>query len=140
VLIYSTSIILKLVMMRVIESVTRIILLLSFIWLAELFSCSKIDKELADNTCKVISPIEDLSWLKEEIEIMKDCRFCYVKMGSLDNETVFIVSNCNPLWNSISIISNCSGDAIGYGLEVESKIVNQVVVWKHMDSECVSVN
>ena len=86
-------------------------LLLAFIGF--IVSCSTDDDKDIDNTCNVSDPTEELGWLKNEIDTIKDDEFSFYTMATLDGETVFYNGNCNPAVNYISTLRNCSGEVLG---------------------------
>lgn len=91
------------------------VLLLSLL----VISCTNDDDLPVISACNVGNPIEELSWLKEEIERRKtnptvDSRYCYIVQAISNNTTVFVYEDCNPLVDKIFTIYDCSGELIGY--------------------------
>lgn len=94
--------------------------------LMTLVSCSNDDNgkaiTLSIAGCGVDKPLEELLWLKTEIESREantneDMKYCYIVQGTVNNSTVFIYKDCNPLVDKIVLIYDCEGtplDADGW--------------------------
>ncbi|HUV00678.1 MAG TPA: hypothetical protein VMW32_06940 [Bacteroidales bacterium] len=112
--------------------------------LAFLFSC---EKDKFENTCGVDNPLEDLAWLKEQIESIEQTnperlKYYYIKMAEYEGQTVFLPWNCDPAANSIFIVLDCSGERIGIigsGEDMISwdQLTGQQVIWKPENSACI---
>jgi hypothetical protein len=88
--------------------------------------------------CGVDKPLEDLPWLKENIQIHSDNEFAvytYIVQGKYSGQDVFLVGNCCPHCDSRPVIFNCQGDEIE--LESGGDIENQIVIWQHENTQCV---
>ena len=109
-------------------------LLLAFI--GTLISCSTDDDKDLDSTCNVSDPTEELVWLKEEIDNVKEDEYSYYAMATFEGETVFYYGNCNPAVNYISSVRNCSGDNLGDINDFFDELTDITIVWKHMDTQC----
>lgn len=108
-----------------------------------LISCQNDDSLRLENTCSVDNPIEELEWLREEIQqlisIDSDLyRYFYISQATYENETVFIFDNCCPFCNSIVLVKNCKGETIGaLGSEIDhNSISDELVVWKPANYQC----
>ncbi len=109
-------------------------LLLAFI--GTLISCSTDDDKDIDNTCNVSDPTEELVWLKEEIDTIKDDEFSFYAMATLDGETVFYYGNCNPAVNYISTLRNCSGEVLGNTNDFSDELTDITIIYKHENTQC----
>ncbi len=96
------------------------------------FSCEKD----YDNTCNVLNPAEEITWLKEAIDNVKEDEYSYYVMADYDGETVFYYVNCDPLVNYVSIVTNCNGDNLGQLNNLQDELTNMTVLWKHEASKC----
>lgn len=78
-------------------------------------ACDESDS-CSENTCSVTDPIEELEWLKAEINNFNTTYpFIYVSMAIYYGKTVFMVKNCDPSALTLPpIIKNCHGEALGY--------------------------
>ena len=115
------------------------IISLSF-FLLLIMSCSSDDNNLV---CSVENPIENLNWLKSEIDLLKNNEeeYNYVTQTKHNDQTVFVFANCNPLINSVFLVKNCEGNNIGIiGMgeqDIPSTILdNGIIIWKAENSEC----
>jgi hypothetical protein len=104
------------------------------------FSCEK--DFLSDNTCNVKNPIEDLPWLENQIQIIKQLnpdvsKYYYISMAKYNEETVFIEGNCDPLADSVFPVLNCAGERLGVLGEIDpDSLINRKVIWKSRNSAC----
>ncbi len=117
------------------------VLIICFITL----SCnSDDDSNQFKNFCLVNDPIDDLGWLKAEIEqreqnITEFSKYQYISQSIYKGESVIIDANCDPFSNSVFIVFNCKGENIGFigdenfPFEV---LTNGQVIWKTEDSVC----
>ena len=63
--------------------------------------------------CGGTQPAKTLPWLKNEIEKLSSSPFCYsIARSTYKNETVFILSNCDPNVNSIPFLFDCDGNKL----------------------------
>jgi hypothetical protein len=111
--------------------------LAAIIFSIALISCEKDEnKDTESNKCNVSNPIEDLDWLKQEIDDVKHDEYSYYVMATYEGETVFYYGNCNPLINYISIVRNCNGDSLGFTNDLYDELTDISTLWKHEDSKC----
>lgn len=72
-------------------------------------SCEKTFSEL----CGGSDPDKTLPWLKNEIERLRASAFCStISRSTYKNETVFILSNCDPNVSSIPFLYDCDGNTL----------------------------
>ena len=115
----------------------------NFLWIAAIIasitlnSCEKNDnKDSGNNKCNVSNPAEDIGWLKEAIDNVKQNDYSYYVIANFKGETVFYYGNCNPVANYLSIIQNCSGDTLGYTNDLKNELTDIKILWKHEESKC----
>ncbi|RXQ88131.1 hypothetical protein EO244_15455 [Ancylomarina salipaludis] len=75
--------------------------------------CNNKDETLL--TCEFSDPLEDLTWLKEYKESLKDCNIqISIFQATYKNQTVFYSAITDPLVNSIFkvLIWDCEGKVI----------------------------
>lgn len=101
-----------------------------------LISCEKDDSKKSNNKCNVSNPAEDLAWLKEAIDEVKQSEYSYYVMATYKGESVFYYGNCNPVVNYISIVHNCSGENLGYTNDLYDALTDKAILWKHKNSKC----
>ncbi len=89
-----------------------------------------------NNTCNVLNPAEEISWLKEAIDNVKEDEYSYYVMADYNGETVFYYVNCNPVVNYASFILNCNGDNLGHTNNLQDELTNMTILWKHEASKC----
>ena len=112
----------------------------TFVFLLLVFSCEK--DILSDNTCNVDNPLEQLDWLKVTIQNIEQSnpewsKYYLVTMAKYSGETVFIISNCNPVANSVFPVLNCSGQLLGVLGEIPlESLSDRNVIWKSVNSAC----
>ena len=78
-----------------------------------LISCDS--KEETAPTCEFTDPLEDLAWLKEHKESLKDCDIqISIFQASYKNQTVFYSLITDPLANSVfgAALWNCEGEIV----------------------------
>ena len=111
--------------------------LAAIIFSIALISCEKDENnDTESNKCNVSNPIEDLDWLKQEIDDVKQDEYSYYVMATYEGETVFYYGNCNPVINYISIVRNCNGDSLGLTNDLYDELTDVSTLWKHEDSKC----
>ncbi|MDO6802921.1 hypothetical protein Q4595_10715 [Wenyingzhuangia sp. 1_MG-2023] len=98
-----------------------------------LASCKNDSKEII-TICEVSNPIEDLTWLKTQVEHANT--YHYYMMATYNNQTVFYNGNCNPAVNYQSSVYNCEGALIGYTNDLQNELKNATLLWKHTESDC----
>ncbi len=99
-----------------------------------LISCEK--KDVGIIKCKVENPTEEIGWLKDAINGMRDEEYGYYVMADNKGETVFYSANCNPAANSITIVRDCSGENLGFTNDMYDQLTNKTIIWKHPNSKC----
>lgn len=109
-----------------------------------IYSCSDNDDKLSVTpACGVDNPIEELAWLKSEIDNRnqsnrESMKYCYIVQGEYEGETVFVYEDCDPAVNKIVPVFNCDGvvintDGNSIGLD---NINNKTIVWKGNNFAC----
>lgn len=86
-----------------------------FVLLFTVTSCKTDDDNGLSNTCSVSNPVEDLSWLKERIDDIKQSSQVdefYVSQITYKGQTVFIIRDCCAACNSVTTVSYCSGELV----------------------------
>jgi hypothetical protein len=117
------------------------ILLLCFLYLV---SCSSDDSLPIIAACDVANPIEDLEWLKAEVEKRKndtssDAIYCYIEQAITNERTIFIYNDCNPLIDKVIPVYSCSGEVIGLLGEENfdsEAISSRTVIYRPSDFAC----
>ena len=113
--------------------------LAAIIFSVVLVSCEKDEnRDTKSNKCNVSNPIEDLDWLKQAIDDVKQDEYSYYVMATYEGETVFYYGNGNPLINYISIVRNCTGDSLGLTNDLFDELTEISILWKYADSKCNS--
>lgn len=96
---------------------------LSFALIFILFvGCNNDDNDfvqLAIEACGVENPLEDLEWLRAEVERRKndaseDARYCYISQFEQNETTYFLYEDCNPLVDKVISVYNCEGENVGF--------------------------
>lgn len=120
--------------MKTILNLTKsIILVFSF----TLISCEKNDSDLSPkNLCGVQNAIQELEWLKEAIDEVRNDEYSYYSTALYQSERVFFYVNCDPAVNYVSFILNCAGENLGNTNELYDELSEIEVVWKHENSKC----
>ena len=126
-----------------------------------LFACHNEPDTCLVNNCLVVNPVNELDWLKKEIEVLKNSdknsslemsKYFFVSIALFDKTTVFFTNNCCPFCSTLPpILKNCSGEPIGYiyetvgtmnyqGITIESVNRNQLkdikIIWKPENFAC----
>lgn len=105
--------------------------------LLTLISCEKDDDmDIPKYLCEVQNPIENILWLKEAIDEIRNDQYSYYSTAIYQGERVFFYGNCDPTVNYASFIRNCAGDNLGNTNEFYDSLSKIEVVWKHQDSKC----
>ena len=102
---------------------------------AFLFACNEND---GPAVCGVENPIEDLAWLKQEIEnasIPNSSEYSFLMQATYRGQTVFYFGFCNPLWNWATILRDCQGNQMSGEVSL-TDLVNEKVIWKPANSVC----
>jgi hypothetical protein len=110
------------------------------------FSCEKEENcmPFGSNTCAVNNPIEELEWLKAEIERREQNtsdidKYFYIQQAEYNRQTIFIFNNCCPMCNTMVPAYNCKGKLLFYlgdKPEESKKIKNTKVIWKPQNYAC----
>ncbi len=102
-----------------------------------LISCDRDENtDSDDNKCNVTNPAEEIAWLKEAIDNVKQDVYSYYVMANYKGETVFYYGNCNPAANYSSIVQNCSGENLGDTNDLYYELTQITILWKHEESKC----
>lgn len=120
----------------------RILILL--VCIITIFSCHKDNDDNSTTICNVSNPIEDLAWLKEEIQELENTSLyesgeVYISQAKHDGNTIFIIGNCCAACNSILPVYNCEGEIMGYIGDDNfnfSLIESSSIIWKPQNSIC----
>jgi len=90
-----------------------------------LFACDE-PVSCSECTCSVTDPLEELEWLRTEINafalpVNASLKvYFYATMAKYNGNTVFMIKNCCPFCNTTPpIIKNCKGKVLGYLSETE---------------------
>ncbi|MDY7396478.1 hypothetical protein UMM65_14600 [Aureibaculum sp. 2210JD6-5] len=108
------------------------------------FSCNSSEEFNSKSACGVKNPVEDLAWLKNEIDEREqndsvDWRYHYILQTSFKKQDIFIYGDCCPNCNSVYVVYNCSGENIGYigDDKYSSDLLSKgTVIWKSSNNEC----
>lgn len=114
------------------------LLLLVFVVL----SCQQDDK--FDFACDVENPVENLEWLRNELEnggykTATTYSDTFVYKATFNGVTVFYISICCPACGVVAPeIRTCNGETLGrLGVEIDSDdLENPTVVWKTNNGVC----
>ena len=109
-----------------------------------LVSCGDDDNSMLLGACGVENPIEDLDFLRLEVErrnddTSEDAVFCFIEQAEIDGQTIFLYNDCNPRINKAVPIFDCSGASIG-NLGDENfdsdAITNRTIIFSPPDFAC----
>ena len=106
------------------------------------FSCKK--EILIDNTCGVQNPVKDLEWMRDDIKLIEQLspdisQYITISIAKYNGESVFFSMYCDPTFETVYPVRNCSGITIGYWGEINpDDLKDQQVIWK--SKYCVCVN
>ncbi|KAA5542398.1 hypothetical protein [Adhaeribacter rhizoryzae] len=110
------------------------------------FSCEKEEGnfEPLSNICSVKNPVEELGWLKEEIQSRERTdseiyKYFYILQAEYNQQTVFIYDNCCPMCSSVTPVYNCQGKLLFYlsnKPEESKRIKNAKIIWKPNNFAC----
>lgn len=122
----------------------NVLLFMTLIFISFL-SCKNDDNGF-NNTCHVLNPVEDLTWLKEQIaELEKEnstsLKFTYFSQTNYNGQTVYALRNCCPSCNTAILVYNCEGIHIGTIGNGDNYITpdileNEIIVWEASNFEC----
>ncbi|MDO5968438.1 hypothetical protein Q4Q35_01325 [Flavivirga aquimarina] len=120
-------------------------LLFTTLFFISFLSC-KNDDDNFNNTCNVLNPVEDLSWLKEQIAELETenstfLKFMYFSQTKYDEQTVYVLRNCCPYCNTAILVYNCEGIHIGTIGNDDNDITpdilkNEIIIWEASNFEC----
>ncbi|MFH4969480.1 hypothetical protein V8G61_14835 [Gaetbulibacter sp. M240] len=96
--------------------------------------------------CGVSNPVEELIWLKQKTEELKQTGLyetgqVYIWYTEYDGETYFIIDNCCPNCNSVLLIYNCMGEYVSANTTI-SEYINSYdkdinnVIWNPENFSC----
>lgn len=94
------------------------------------------------NICNVTNPIEDLPWLKAEVDDLNDTelgrKYWFITQATYKLETVFIVKNCCPNCNTLPPpVYACNGELLFRGSDEQYNEINgERLIWKPTDYAC----
>ncbi|RIH62889.1 hypothetical protein D1164_22680 [Mariniphaga sediminis] len=114
----------------------NLLVLVTIISSITLGSCKKDENNDLNNKCNVSNPAEELDWLKEAIDDVKEDEYAYYAMATYKGKTVFYYGNCNPAANYASTVKNCSGENLGHTDDLYDELTDITILWKHVDSKC----
>lgn len=106
------------------------------------FACK--DDDNTTTTCGTNDPVNDLGWLKAEIELRESNKesgayqYFYIQQATYLGQTVFIYNGCCPMCGFYVPVLNCSGQEI-FQLDAEnSKSLRNVrLLWAPEEFQCV---
>lgn len=94
--------------------------------------------------CGVVSPLEDLSWLRTEVENRleedsEDLIYCYITEATYRGQTVFLYKDCNPTIFKVVPVYDCEGSFLGaLGTQIEAEeIEEECVIWRAPGFVCL---
>ena len=108
--------------------------ILPILILAFLFSCQDTESPAG---CAVANPVEDLPWLKEQINSTASTNliaYFYLVQGTYKGATVFTFLNCCPFCRFVPQILDCEGNVITNASITD--VTNQKVIWRPAESVC----
>ena len=105
-----------------------------------LLALSCKDKVQPSFTCDVKNPIEELPWLKTEIDRREKSTsdvevYFFIEQGEYNNQTVFLYNNCCPMCSTITPVYDCSGTKL-FDLSPGIEIKNIKIIWKPEGCPC----
>ena len=108
-----------------------------------LFSCTKDDELPIIAACGVDNPVEDLNWLKTEINRREtnpsaDMKYCSITLDQYENQVVFVYNDCNPVIDKIIPILNCDGEVLNNSESLLNlgERINRTIIWKPKNFVC----
>lgn len=117
---------------------STIILLIPLLLSCNREHISPQEEGLLKNTCKVSNPLEELAWLKEEVNRLKALGnpthySNYILQGEYKKQTVFHIGNNDPAGISLAFWNNCKGEVVGKPeefIQIFDDVKNKRVIWK----------
>lgn len=106
-----------------------------------LVSCQDEKGDQAIDTCNTTNPLEELSWLKDQIKALSQSddelsKYAYYMTATYKKETVFYYGNCHPAINAVFFVLNCEGEPIGNLNDLRGELTNQKLLWAPERCEC----
>ena len=72
----------------------------------------------ATDLCGGERPEETLTWLKAKISVLSSSADCSsISRSTFKNQTVFILANCGPNFNSVPALYDCDGKQLQLSIE-----------------------
>jgi hypothetical protein len=107
-------------------------------------NCTPDEKDNDSSVCGVFNPIQNLSWLKDEIEngaysTPSSIYDVYISTAIYKGQTILFTTICCPVCDvAPPKIKNCSGQSLGLlGLEIqESELTETKVIWRTQNGFC----
>jgi len=99
-----------------------------------LVSCQESE---SPKNCEVANPIEDLPWLKEQINTSASSGlvdYVYLIQGTYKGATVFTFLNCCPFCRFVPQILDCEGNVITNASITD--VTDQKLIWRPAKSVC----
>ncbi|QMU31000.1 hypothetical protein [Adhaeribacter radiodurans] len=109
------------------------------------FSCEKEEPECGTSACGVTEPLQNLPWLKAEVESLEKnssdiSEYLYIVQANYKGETVFFTGTCCPYCNTAPpTVFNCKGQelfTLGQNAKQDNSIKNKKVIWKGPNYAC----
>ncbi|WP_166149078.1 hypothetical protein [Cyclobacterium plantarum] len=122
-------------MMNKMKTILKLPQSVILVFLLGLISCEK-DDSLPTNLCEVQNPIQELEWLKEAIDEVRNDEYSYYSTALYQGRRIFFYGTCDPLANYASFIRNCAGDNLGDTNELFDRLLEIKVIWKPENSKC----
>lgn len=88
---------------------------LKLIFSAALFfsTCLLLSFEKSNSVCGGNDPMNNLPWLDLEIARLISLNQCYnVSRSTYEKQTVFIITNCEPYINRVTLLYNCDRNVL----------------------------
>jgi len=119
----------------------RIILLIGFL---SLLACNNDDLDVpVIAACNTTNPIEDLAWLKTQVNEIKNgesdtFKYFYIEIAEYQNQTIFVSNNCCSICGTVVPIYNCKGEQLGFlGGEITTdELTNKKTIFRRDDFPC----
>ncbi len=90
------------------------VLYLLMIVLFATYACRNEDSSPRQDTCSVNNPAQDLPWLKEKVEALREqeSSYEYIQQATYRGQTVFLFGSCCPNCNTVAPVYNCQGELV----------------------------
>lgn len=95
------------------------------------------DDDDAPTVCGVLDPVNDLPWLKAQVDRMDSDiskKYSYLEQAEYEGQTIFYFNSCCPMCLIIIIYYDCDGnklDSVDPG-----KVKNSRRIWAAEENEC----